>query len=61
MALLIGSGGRVGRSNKNIYPLTQSGGLNIDYSFEISLAGNWLKEKEFAEDKLLYKKNKDKK
>ena len=41
---------------KKIYPLTQSGGLDIDYMYEIPLAEYWLKEKGFTEDKLPYKK-----
>ena len=41
---------------KKIYPLMQTGGLDIDYSFEIPLAENWLREKGFTEEKLPYKK-----
>jgi len=41
---------------KKIYPLTQRGGLDIDYMYEIPLAEYWLKEKGFTEDKLPYKK-----
>ena len=41
---------------KKIYPLTQIGGLDIDYPYELPLAENWLKEKGFTEEKLPYKK-----
>jgi len=40
---------------KKIYPLTQIGGLDIDYPYELPLAENWLKEKGFTEEKLPYK------
>ena len=43
---------------KKIYPLTQTGGLDIDYRYEIPIAENWLKEKGFTENKLPYKKRK---
>ena len=43
---------------KKIYPLTQTGGLDIDYPYELPLAENWLKEKGFTEEKLPYNKKK---
>ena len=41
---------------QKIYPLIQSGGLDIDYSYEVPLAENWLREKGFTEKRLPYKK-----
>jgi len=41
---------------RKIYPLIQSGGLDIDLSYEVPIAENWLKEKGFTEKKLPYKK-----
>ena len=43
---------------KKIYPLLQSGGLDIDYSYELPIAESWLKEKGFTAKKLPYGKNK---
>ena len=45
---------------QNIYPLTQSGGLDIDYAYEMPIAENWLKDKGFTEEKLPYKIRKNK-
>lgn len=41
---------------KKIYPLTQSGGLDVDYAYEMPIAENWLKAKGFTEKNLPYKK-----
>ncbi len=41
---------------KKIHPLIQSGGLDIDYAYELPLAENWLKEKGFTENDVPYKK-----
>ena len=43
---------------KKIYPLIQSGGLDIDYNYEVPLAEYWLREKGFKEKELPYKKRK---
>ena len=43
---------------KKIYPLIQSGGLDIDYNYEVPLAEYWLREKGFTEKELPYKKRK---
>ena len=43
---------------KKIYPLIQTGGLDIDYPYELPLVENWLKEKGFTEEKLPYNKKK---
>jgi len=44
---------------KKIYPLEQTGGLDIDYKYEMPLAESWLKEKGFTEHKTPYKKDED--
>jgi len=44
---------------KKIYPLEQTGGLDIDYKYEMPLAESWLKEKGFTEHKTPYKKDDD--
>jgi len=40
---------------QNIFPLTQSGGLDIDYAYEMPIAENWLIDNGFTEEKLPYK------
>lgn len=40
---------------KNIFPLVQEGGLDIDYKYEIPIAENWLRSNGFTKRKLPYK------
>ncbi len=41
---------------KKIFPLQQSGGLDVDYDYDLPLAEKWLKEKGFSNKIIPYKK-----